>query len=231
MSTTAELPEDVKRRVGYLRQSYDAHIATAKKLSEADEGRMFGIDLVVLSTLNRSLSLVDGFALMIETRNIMCAGALLRLQLDSLMRLYAFCLVEDPNPVLEQLLRGDPLHKLKSRSGNELTDGYLHKELSRAYGEWTWINSVYDATSGFVHLSKPHMLSMVNYIEEKERQMLLVVSRNARQATPGQLLEATEAFIAATKCLLHLSGSWLVTKENVAAERNGQEQSSESESN
>jgi hypothetical protein len=210
------LSENVKNRIAHLRESRGAHAEAVRKLAEADGGRIFGVDLIAWAALNRSLSLLDGFATLIETGNILCAGALLRLQVDSSMRLYACWLVDNPHTLIEPLLRGEPLKSMKSRTGERLTDAYLKTELSKIS---PWVESVYRATSGFVHLSTVHMISTVRSLETTTGEAQFGLGSGAREVKEEELLEALDAFIEATKCLLQLVASWLVTKEKAAVER------------
>ena len=43
-------------------------------------------DFYFLAALDRAIHLIDGFLWMLEKRNITCAGVLLRLQIDSCLR-------------------------------------------------------------------------------------------------------------------------------------------------
>ncbi|MGH9683244.1 MAG: hypothetical protein ACRD4S_06515 [Candidatus Acidiferrales bacterium] len=212
------MKNQLEERTAYLRESYKAHVEATTKLVEADGGRIFGVDLVVWAVLNRSLSLLEGFTMMIEAKNILCAGSLLRLQIDSLMRLYACWLVENPHTIVEPLLKGEPLSLIKSKTGNSLTDRYLHTELSSVY---PWVDSVYEATSGFIHLSKVHMVSIVNCHDVTTDKFSFGLGDSARAVKEEELLEAVDGFTEATKCLLHLSMSWLTTKEKAALGRVG----------
>jgi len=209
----AGFSQNVKDRVDYLRQSHELHTELFQKLATADGGRIFGVDLVAWAVLNRSLSLIDGFSMMIESGNILCAGALLRLQLDSAMRLHACWLVEDPHALAKPLLAGEPLKSTKSKSGAPLTDRYLKDELSKTH---PWVNSVYAATSGFIHLSKAHMISTVRGLEAETNRATFGLASTARAVKEDELVEALDGFIAATKCLLHLVASWLVSKDEAA---------------
>lgn len=212
----AGFSQNVKDRVDYLRQSHELHTELFQKLAASDEGRIFGVDLVAWAVLNRSLSLIDGFSMIIESGNILCAGALLRMQLDSAMRLHACWLVEDPHTLVEPLLTGKPLRSTKSKSGERLTDRYLAIELSKIH---PWVESVYDATSGFIHLSQAHMISTIHGIEEETRQASFGFECGARAAREEELVEALDGFIASTKCLLYLVASWLVSKDAAALTR------------
>lgn len=211
-----DIPQSVLKRITYLRDSYDAHLDVVRQMIEADNGRMFGVDLVVIAAIYRSLSLIDGFTCMVEKRNVLCAAALVRLQVDSVLRLYACCLVDDPHSLVEPLLEGKPLNKIKSKDGNSLSDKYLRTELSKLY---PWVNSVYEQTSGFIHLSKAHMLSPVTHVDSSSRSLRICVGREAREWTEKEMIETVEAFTEATKSVIHLAVSWLETKKRVAAKR------------
>ena len=63
---------------------------------------LFQFDLLVSAVLNRSLALMNGFQLLIINNNYICAAHLVRLHLDSLMRLSAAWLVDDPNELLKE---------------------------------------------------------------------------------------------------------------------------------
>ena len=52
-------------------------------------------DLLICSMLNRNIHLTNGLISMIETRNLTCAGALLRLQMDNCLRLFALFIAND----------------------------------------------------------------------------------------------------------------------------------------
>ena len=178
---------------------------------------MFPQDFVVLAVLSRSLALMEGFRLVVENRNLLCAAPLIRLQIDSVMRLYAFSLVEDPKPLLVALLEDKPLNRLTSREGNSLTDRYLHQELSKVY---PWVDSVYRATSSFIHLSAPHMRAPFTGVKDEFRTIRFELGSGAgRQWTEAELNEAVEAFTAATRALIELSHDWTLCKRQVAAER------------
>lgn len=195
-------------RVKRLRATKMTCLKAAKALAEADGGRIFGVDLIAFAVLNRSISLIDGFTAMIRARNILCAGALLRLQIDNLIRFYACWLVKEPHRLLETFMEGKPLNRIRSEKGNSLTDAYLRSELTKDY---PWLNSVYEATSGFIHLSKPHMHSIAT-IATQPGTIGIGIGSGARKVREADLIEALEAFAETTYGLLQLVKSWHVTK-------------------
>jgi hypothetical protein len=159
--------------------------------------------------MNRSLSLIDAFTLLVEHKNALAAVPLIRLQIDNIIRLYACWLVREPPVVAEALLTDQPLRKLKSRSGKPLTDKFLYDAAAEHY---PWIPEVYKQTSGFVHLSGRHIFAPVVAADDATHTISLAIG-GSREWTEKEILESVNAFIEATKCLLHLCGSWLLTKE------------------
>jgi hypothetical protein len=210
------VPKHVAERIGLLRSTRKEHLDLLQQILSADEGRWFGVDLVILAVMQRSLSLMDGFVLMVEHRNPLCAAPLIRLQIDSIMRLYACSLVDEPDSIALKLLDGTPLYKIKSRDGRPLRDVYLHEKLS---GIYPWVSRVYQTTSEFIHLSRPHMLAPVTAVNEDERALEMCVGNLGPQWPERQILEAIDAFAEATRSLLHLCSSWLAGKERVASQR------------
>ena len=103
------------------------------------------VDLGFVSLLNRSLQLTDGFIAMIKIRNLTCAGALLRLQLDNCMRLYALYIAEDRNIFVKNLMNGEKIDRLKDKDGKQMKDYYLKQELTKLD---TQFSKVYENSSG-----------------------------------------------------------------------------------
>ena len=145
--------KEILEQVEALKGSRKDHIDLLYKIMNTDERAIYGVDLVVIAVVHRSISLIDGFVRMVEDRNVLCANALLRLQLDNIIRLYACWLVDDPHSIALRLLEGKPLRKVKSRDGQALSDRYLVSEASKLY---PWLNKVYEKASGFTSIYAPY---------------------------------------------------------------------------
>jgi hypothetical protein len=208
-STQQPLPEAVHDMVEFLRAGKDFHYELLKKILQADERNMFHVDLVVIAAMHRSMSLIDGFTLLVEQRNALSAVPLVRMQIDNVIRLYACWLVKEPSIVAEALLADKPLHKIKSRSGQPLTDKLLYEAAAEHY---PWIPEVYRQTSGFVHLSGRHIFAPIKSVDREKRTFTASIGGGC-DWTEEEMCESVNAFIEATKALLHLCDSWLQTKE------------------
>jgi hypothetical protein len=203
----------VSRKVELLREKLDDHLRLAALCIQAACGNLYSPDLWVNAATRRSLQLLDGFATMILSRNLCCCGALLRIQVDTAVRLFAMSIVEDADDFVRHMLSGGKLSHLKDRSGNKLTDRHLCQELSRLYPKCEWLPRVYEATCEFVHMSGRHVTHMTK-VREDDRSMVTnigVCDDNWSEASMG---EAVDAFGAATDVILGFVHCWYQQKSS-----------------
>lgn len=107
-------------------------------------------DLFFCASVNRCMHLIDGFIIMLNERNLTCAGALLWLQLDNCMRTYAAFIAENKEDVIGCVLDGNRIDKLKSKDGHFLRDAYLKEQLNKVDSRFA---DVYNSMSGYIHFS------------------------------------------------------------------------------
>lgn len=202
--------EVMKQELRTLRATKGQHLDVLESILKADEGRIYNIDLLVFGVVQRSLNLIDGFALLVEAGNMVSAVPLLRLQLDTAMRLYACWLVPNRQDVLRCLLEDRPLCKLRSGNGQALTDAYLHAKLCEQY---PWASDVYRKTCSFIHMSSPAVLAPVGGVSDTGRGIDVCIGNlPARQWQEADLIQAIAAFRASTAAVLDLCGLWLTEK-------------------
>jgi hypothetical protein len=202
--------------VGRIRAREKDHLTLLHAVLQADDGAIFANDLIASGATQRSLMLMKGFLSMLRSGNYLCAGALLRMQIDTLLRLQAAALFPSGHDALQAFLEDRPLHKLKTPDGVRLTEQELCKRVAKRY---EWVPRVYARTSGFVHFSGPSVLSVMPRVLGDRTISISVGSRFGRRWKPEERLEAAEAFEAATKAVLEMIYSWGHTKAAVAARR------------
>lgn len=200
---------NLRGRIERLRETEMAHLDLLRAILSAHSGNVFGVDFLVIAAIQRSFALIDGFIALVERENGFCALPLLRLQLDSVMRLFACSLVKDPHLLASHLLQDEPLRKMKAADGRDLTDHFLHQRLTERY---PWATSVYQNTSGFVHLSRRHMIAPVSGVDSDSRSVEFDVGRNRVHWPKHEIVEALDAFSATTNALLDLCRSWRYAK-------------------
>jgi hypothetical protein len=116
------------------------------------------IESIMAVALQRSRHLVEAYFLLFQAKNLTAASALIRMQLDSVMRVNACFLVSDPLDLWNALRAGEPWKNVRAKNNSELTDTYLHRQLS---SKFEWASRVYQDMSGYIHLSRPHLQSTV----------------------------------------------------------------------
>jgi hypothetical protein len=181
-----------------------------RTMLEGAGGSLFPLDLLAIAAVNRSMSNIAGFRQMIESRNYLCAGALLRLQLDTAMRFAAASLAPDPHHLATEVLRGKAIRRLKDRHGRQMTDAYLVEVLAN---KDPWVARVYERTSGYIHLSDKHIFNSVTSVS-KDRIIAFKMSPEDAAVPDGLYVEAVEAFGAATSVFLGYLEGWVVTKSH-----------------
>jgi hypothetical protein len=120
-----------------------------------DDGKLFTIDLFLTGVAMRSYHLVDGFLALLDEWNLIAAAPILRLQLDNLVRISYVVHAERSDVLAEAILEGREFRHMKAPDRERLLDGKLVRLAAEHH---PWVPPVYEATSGWVHLSPIHAL-------------------------------------------------------------------------
>ena len=147
-------------------------------------------DFYFSASANRCINLITGFIDMLKTRNLTCAGVLLRMQMDNCIRTYAAFIAEDCDAVVDCIIQGGKVSNYKDKNGKKMSDGYLKDEISKMDSVFA---DVYDQASGYVHLSEKAFYQMVASCEDNK--INLYAGPNLLERHNPILIEAAEAFI------------------------------------
>jgi hypothetical protein len=112
------------------------------------------IDWFALAAIKKTVSLSHAFCTLVREKNTLSAAALVRLQVDTALRVFGLSLVEDVEDAGARLMNDERYDRLKSRDNERLTDAFLHEQLDRRYPGLT---GVYRSSSAYVHLSGKHI--------------------------------------------------------------------------
>ena len=134
------------------------YTALVALLTTSQSVGLYRKDVLVWSIGNRALEVADGFVGTYRRWNLHAAAALLRVQVDSVVRL---CLLHRYGPwdqIEDALLEGEPLHRVAdpTRASDpraRLNDTRL-VELAKPHHPW--LEHVYQEASRWVHLSDRH---------------------------------------------------------------------------
>ena len=209
------IPATVDQKLEKLQAKIPDHIELARLCIEANDGNVHSPDLWVNAAIRRSMQVLDGYVAMVRSRNLTCAGSLLRVQLDTAMRLFASTLVSDVDEFVGHLLKGGRLDKLKDRDGRRLTDGYLAKRLSEFSPGLDWVPRVYESTCDFIHMSGRHMLNMAEIKEELTLEISIALHDD--RWPEKHMAEAVYAFDRASDVILGLVYKWWEQKSSYPA--------------
>jgi hypothetical protein len=195
------------RRLGELKALEDSLLDLALSCMKAYGGALYPMDLLANGASNRTLAQSTGFRRMIEDRNMVCAGSLLRLQIDTALRFYAAFIVADPHAFAHEVLKGTRVDKLKDRDGKLLRDAYLVERLAEAEG-LEWLARVYRETSGYIHLSSKHLFCSFTGVDAAARTMEMQVGASHNHLPEAIYVEAVDAFLATTNLYMKYLHGW-----------------------
>lgn len=152
----------------------------------------YASDLVVFGVLDRQIGLLEAMPNLFAEKNIHALAPLLRVQLDGLLRLHAFRMVENMHDLTSHMLKGKHLRNFKDRNGALLQDRHLVTTLSK---ELPWIDEMYSTLSGWVHLSSTHILTAVT--EGEEDRTIQVGIGSFRENLPETIWEEARGAVRA----------------------------------
>ncbi|MBO9126926.1 MULTISPECIES: hypothetical protein [unclassified Rhizobium] len=112
------------------------------------------VEWYALGAIKKTASLSHAFCTLVRAKNTLAAAALVRLQLDTAMRIFGLTLVDDVEAAGTWLMTDQSYRKLRSRENEPLTDAFLHRKLNERYPGLT---EAYEDGSAFVHLSGLHI--------------------------------------------------------------------------
>lgn len=159
MQMTDKLCNDDQPRVPFER-AREFVVGTQRELRKTifqelnREGGMSHQRVFLYGIAKRTLANAHAFMAMQDAMNATVAAALVRLQLDTLLRLYALWWVDDADVFAKEVWSGKQINRMKAADGAMMSDAYLADRLSAMTH---WIPTVYRETSGFIHFSHRHV--------------------------------------------------------------------------
>ena len=161
---------------------------------------LFSLDFVIAGAVKRTLSLGYGLQSMVESKNLICSRAIVRMQIDTVSRILGYTYVEDPQKVAKNVIGGRPLNKHKSRENKRLTDGYLIERMTHQY---PWVRKVYQSTSGDIHFSEKQFFASVSSMDDegKGRRIKLEISQFDHKYPESSWIEVVACFYHVTSIL------------------------------
>jgi len=144
-----------------LRQT---HLNIGIKMLSVNGGNIYLTDLVIIGILKRSLDILDGVISLVKYWNFIAAAPLLRLQLDSLLKLSYLAKSKNADIVSMKIIKGYPFQNLKDEEGKKLTDARLR---DYACSVCPGIDNMYREISKLIHLSNKHCFLTVHSLNKQ----------------------------------------------------------------
>lgn len=121
------------------------------------------VDLFYIGIIDRTLQLTQAFRYLVSQTNYTTSGAILRLHLDSLLKLAYVSQAEDSTAIVLQIIEGVDFRRLKDSQNRPLTDANLLYYVERFLPK---VRKLYKDTSGLIHFSEKFLFS--RFIPENE---------------------------------------------------------------
>ncbi len=186
-----------------------------KVFSTVDNGDgVYFSTFVIMGAVKRSLSLTKAFCSLAREKNFVAAAPMVRLQLDTLLRLNAAYLYEGGlEKFAEKVFYGEPVNKLLSRDREKMTDSYLARKVSE---EYPWVQNVYKELCDLVHFSDRHIFAALTTKDEKERTVRFVISDDDPPRVDEDYFEMVDCFYVTLKATGRYAVGWAVALKQAA---------------
>lgn len=180
-------------------------------LKKADEKPFYVSDLLMFGLMDRNIGLLEALPPLFESENIHALAPLLRVQLDGLLRLHAFRVIEKRDDFALHIIKGGEVRKFRDSEGNPLTDRYLVNSLKEGL---PWVEPMYDNLCGWVHFTESHVFSAVSEGKGKG-QVEIGIGSYRKRVKPALLQEATDATRAIHKATIEIINAYFSLAQNV----------------
>lgn len=169
----------------------------------------YPLDFVSLGAVKRNLSLTAAMRLLVESWNIVCARAVLRLHIDTSLRYSAAWMVDKPHDFATKILSGERIDRLRDRNGKRLTDAHIVHTRSVDY---PWLPEVYANLSGYVHFSGSHVFDSIASIRDETGSISFEITDTDKKFPEASWIEVLECFRHATEILVTYLDGYRITK-------------------
>ena len=197
MTDSSNVTASLSNRLARI-QEFEAEFMRKIAAEAGQEAAISHADMFVLGAVRRTLAQAKGFRELVVSKNFPCAAGILRMQIDTAMRVNALTLVENRDACCQAVLEGTKFNSLKDAGGNKLTDAFLRKQLSEAY---PWVTPVYEQASDFIHLSGRHLYNSILTTDDESRTVRFVIGGTDPSRPDEAYFEIVDAFFESTKII------------------------------
>ena len=168
-----EHSDRVKNELSKINENCKQLNSIGSNIMKAGSGNFSPLDWVVVGIVKRCWSVSSAIELLLNEWNMICARALVRMQLDTVLRFSAFWISKDPQKTAKDFRAGKQINHMKDREDNKMTDSYLARKLGEYF---EWIPKVYRSTSGYIHFSERYLFDPIFNLDEERRLVTFVIN-------------------------------------------------------
>ncbi len=205
---------NIEEKLSELKKSKEILDNLVKRMWEADNQKLFWVDLFCLWIISRTNLLIAGFSDLLINKNFISSSSLIRLHLDSLLQLFWVWLVDKPHDFAKHKMDWGQTWHYKDKDWNKMKDWYLRKKFFESEDNkiFLGLKDIYSETSWFIHFSDKHILSQISLL--KDWKFTMVLSDKMNHIPLNKENEAINAMLLITWWIIKYINSWIYTKEN-----------------
>lgn len=202
-------------KIKELNALLEAELKSLFKL-EAEKKVVFKLSSINYSLINRTIEINNGYMILFNCDNFICAISLLRIQIENCLRFFGFTIMDDLPNCLDKFINGDEYKNLKG-NGEKLYDTYLAKELDKKMPEYEFLNT-YKQYCDIIHFSGLYQ-NINNVFEKKENGLSLNLFLGGGKNMPHfdllTKIEYSKSLFYSTKIIYRLFREYRKTMEKV----------------
>lgn len=210
------MQEEINKLLNELEEKIKALTQLGKTSLMTPPG-FYTFDIFVNGLLNRSVNLIRGFTMLMRDNNFIAAAPLVRLHLDSLLRLYAVQLIDyNVDDFALKVIGGTAIRKLKDKDNQKMTDARLVEKISE-HENFDWVQVVYNTGNSYVHYSEQLIFASMKTKEEEEKEEQRVdftIGQHDDFIPMAEKYGAVHWMHEITNGLMFLTYSWIKQKES-----------------
>lgn len=210
--------EEQERYLDELQKLNSATKNLGKQL-QAITPEFYSFDFFLITALNRTVNLNKAFIELIKGNNFIAGAPLVRINLDTLLRLYAGRVSNlDMNEFARKVIfEKRKINNLKSTERNEkgklkeMSDNFLKKSISQING-YEWVEKVYDAGNSFIHLDSKLFFSSTQVNDKKDKTINLTIGYHDSYVEQSEKTGATFWMQKITEGIIGQAMLWIAEK-------------------
>ncbi len=200
-----QVAECEKRLKDFIQEILDV----GKEMLSAAGGKFYIPDMFFVGVLDRSINLIDAIVVLTSRWNFVAAGPLIRLHLDTLLRLSYLRTTENHDTFILQILEGKQVNRIKDEKGRNLTDTRL---CDYARSIFPQVDNVYKEASRLIHFSDKHVFTCIEALDETDRIAGFSIGKGLSRWSEKDILSLLECTTAITEVILAIMRGWILQK-------------------